>query len=145
MASRPPRRDVFRYKPLLRLLVLLGAAVCTAGLVSQYLAPPTQRSGFRLYGLLALSLFFALGAVQTFRERIELRDHEILVVGLAGRRRYPRALVLSAKWEKGCPVALKLRDGTWATLPDTGHASTRVAGAIRAWLREGQAPTDGDP
>jgi hypothetical protein len=41
------------------------------------------------------------------------------------------------QWSKGSPVSLRLNDAVWAHLPNTGHSSQKIAGAIRAWLNEG--------
>lgn len=60
----------------------------------------------------------------------------VAAVLLIGQRTYSRAQVVEARWEAGSPVSLKLVDGTWAKLPDLGHSSSTVAGAIRAWLNE---------
>jgi hypothetical protein len=136
MTRRQPRRDVFRCTPFFRGAVVCALVIGLAGVASQYRVEPGRRKALTFYGLLTFSVISALGVAQTFRGRIELREDEIRVVGLVGHRTYPRTQVQDARWEKGCPVSLKLADGTWAHLPDTGHANTKVAGAIRAWLNE---------
>jgi hypothetical protein len=141
--TRLPRRDVFAYTPLLRGVILGGTLICASGFVSQYQAEPTTRRVFTFYVFGGLLLLCLAALAQVFRGRIELRADEIRVVELIGHKSYHRSVVAAARWEKGCPVSLRLTDGTWASLPDTGHANTRVAGAIRAWLNERQAQTDG--
>src|SRR5688572_1242542 len=110
--------------------------VCAAGLVSAHRQPVEQRSAFRFYGFLALSALSIVALIETLFGRIELRDDDIRVVGALGSKRYPRSAIESASWEKGCPVSLKMATGGWVNLPDTGHANTKVAGAVRAWLNE---------
>jgi len=136
VTAHRPRRDVFGYTAFFRGFLLAGAAICVAGFLSEYREPLAKRNAFQFYGFMGLSILNIAAVVESWRCRMELRDDEIRVVALLGHRSYPRALVSSAKWEKGCPVSLRLHDGTWAHLPDTGHANTRVAGAIRAWLNE---------
>jgi hypothetical protein len=46
---------------------------------------------------------------------------------------------------EGSSVALRLRNDTWARLPDTGHATTKVAGALRAWLNETRSREEPEP
>ena len=131
-----PRRDVFPYAPLVKGLIGVGAAICVWGLLSEYSMEPTKRRILPLYGFGILVVFCMVALAQVIRGRIELRADEIRVVELLGHKSYPRAAVVAARWEKGGPVSLQLRDGTWAKLPDTGRANTKVAGAIRAWLDE---------
>jgi hypothetical protein len=139
VTKRRPRRDVFGYTAFFRGFLLISAAICVTGFVSEYRKPPVSRSAFRFYGFLGLALFSVVAVAESWRARIELRDDEIRVVALLGHRSYPRSQVSSATWARGCPVSLGLRDGTWAHLPDTGHANTKLAGAIRAWLNESSA------
>jgi hypothetical protein len=140
--KRRPRRDVFSYTPLLRGLIAAGLAICIAGLASSYAAEPGKRNPLVLYAFAGLVLLCSVALVQVFRGRIELRAEEIRVVELVGHKSYARPQIVAAQWEKGCPVSLKLRDGSWARLPDTGHANSQVAGAIRAWLNEAGDPED---
>ena len=117
---------------------MLAWFVFLAGLIYEVRETVERRSTFRFIGFLVCSVIGAIGTGEVFRGRIELRDDDIRVVTLFGRKIYPRTTVIDARWEKGAPVSLKLVDGAWARLPATGHASTKVAGAIRAWLNEGR-------
>jgi hypothetical protein len=140
MRRRSPRRDVFGYAAWIRAAVVGAAAIGVAVVVAQYRQAPADRNAFVLYSALGYTLFCLAAVGDTLRSRIELRDDEIRVVRLVGHKSYPRPLVESVTWAKGCPVLLTLRDGTSKELPGTGHASTKVAGAIRAWLNEDRAP-----
>jgi hypothetical protein len=137
MKKRAPRRDVFTYTPLLRGIALVGLVLGVAGFASEVLKPPEERSPLVVMAFAAFAGFCGLALAQGVRGRIELREDEIRVVELFGHKSYPRSEVVAAKWEKGCPVSLRLRDDSWARLPDMGHPSTKVAGAIRAWLNDG--------
>jgi hypothetical protein len=141
--KKEPRRDIFGYTALLRGIIIFGATICVWGFASEYAVDAGKRRAFVLYGFAALVLLCLIALAQVFRGRIELRADEIRVVELVGHKSYPRSTVAGARWEKGCPVSLNLRDGTWANLPDTGHANTKVAGAIRAWLNEANASGTG--
>ena len=143
MTTRAPRRDVFGYTPLLWGIIIVGTLICAWGFVSEYTADPSKRRALLLYGFAGLLILCVAALAQVFRGRIELRADEIRVVELIGHKSYHRSSVAAARWEKGCPVSLELRDGTWASLPDTGHANTKVAGAIRAWLNEDDGQSDG--
>lgn len=121
-------------------------AIGVAGFVVEYRVPAAKRRSLTFYGLAVFTAISAGGLAEALRVRIELRDDEIRVVRLLGHRSYRRGHVVEARWEKGAPVTLKLSDGTWATLPETGHANTKVVGAIRAWLNEVHEPkSEGRP
>ena len=105
-----------------------------AGLAFSYATDPTS---FMFYGFLGLTVLGGLGIVETLVSRVELRDDHIKVVALFTRRVYARNEVTSVTWAKGSPVSLQLNGTTWVHLPNTGHASTKIAGAIRAWMNEG--------
>ena len=135
---------MFRATPVYRGLVALTLVIAVVGLAFAPPIVPESRRTVTFLAFLAFAVVCALGLVQVLRGRIELRDDEIRVVGLVGHRHYARDRIVDARWEKGTPVALKLTDGTWAKLPDTGHSNTRVAGAIRAWLNESGKSSRGD-
>jgi hypothetical protein len=134
MGQRHTRRDIFRYRTFVRGIVVFAWLVFLAGLVSAYRSPAR---GLAFYSLLILAIVGTAGVIGVFRGRLELRDDDIHVVQLIGRRTYARTQVVDARWEAGCPVSLKLTDGTWAPLPDLGHSTPKIAGAVRAWLNEG--------
>ena len=89
------------------------------------------------YGFVALTVFGVLGIVETFVTRVELHDDRVVAVALFVRRTYRRDEITSVSWAKGSPVSLKINGTRWAHLPNTGHSSQKVVGAIRAWLNEG--------
>jgi hypothetical protein len=88
---------------------------------------------------LLLAAVGCLGVLESFLGRVELGEQDIQIVELFRRRRIAREDIRFVKWEKGGPVFLRLRDDTWSSLPSTGHANTKVAGAVRAWLNDRRA------
>lgn len=135
MRRRPPRRDVFRATGTLRWISAIATMIFVAGLAFSYVNDgPTS---WQFYAFLALTVLGILGIVETWVSRVELHDDHILTVALFVRRTYPRGEVTSVTWAKGSPVSVQLTDGRWVNLPNTGHASTKIVGAIRAWLNEG--------
>lgn len=126
-------------------MVLLACLIFLAGLIYELRELPERRNSFRVVAFLVLTVGGALGAAETFRSRVELRENDIRVGRLFGEKIYPRASVAEVRWEKGSPVSLKLTDGAWADLPSTGHPNTKVAGAIRTWLNEERGPSASDP
>jgi len=132
MSRRQPRRDVFRTTATLRWLIV-GVTMLFAALlgIAFVTGPPTL-----FYGFVALTVFGVLGIVETIVTRVELHDDRIVAVALFVRRTYRRDEVTSVSWAKGSPVSLQIKGTTWAHLPNTGHSSQKVVGAIRAWLNE---------
>jgi hypothetical protein len=90
------------------------------------------------YGFVAMTVFALLGIVETLVTRVELHDDHIVAIAFFARRTYRREEITSVTWAKGSPVSLQLNGTTWADLPNTGHSSPKVVGAIRAWLNEGR-------
>jgi hypothetical protein len=135
VTQRKPRRDVFRTTAGLQwaivgvtmlFVVVMGMSFVTG--------PPTM-----FYGAVALTVFGVLGIVETIVTRIELHDDRIVAVAFFTRRTFLRDQITSVTWAKGSPVSLQLNGTTWAHLPNTGHSSQKVVGAIRAWMNEGGA------
>lgn len=136
MTRRQPRRDVFRTTAALR-FVIVGVTMLFVALTAIAFAVgrPTV-----FYGFVALSVFGVLGIVETIVTRVELHDDHIVAVAFFTRRTYPRDEITSVTWAKGSPVSLQIKGTSWAHLPNMGHSSQKIVGAIRAWLNEGRAP-----
>lgn len=133
MTRRPPRRDVFRSTGGLRLVIVIVEAMFVAGLVFSFFAGRATL----FYAFLGLTLFGALGIVETLVTGVELHDDHITAVALFRQRTYSRHDITSVTWAKGAPVSLQLNGTRWVHLPDTGQGSPKVVGAIRAWMNEG--------
>jgi hypothetical protein len=134
--SRHPRRDVFRSTAGLRLVIVIVTTMFVAGLAFSYFTSRTVL----FYSFLGLTALGVLGIVETLVSRVELHDDHITAVALFRRRIYARGDVTSVTWSKGAPVSIQLNGSTWVHLPNTGHSSARVVGAIRAWLNEDSVP-----
>src|SRR5262245_949937 len=134
MTRRAPRRDVFRTTATLRWIIVGVTLLFVALLGISFVTGPAML----FYGFVALTVFGVLGIVETILTRIELHDDHIVAVALFTQRTYPRDQITSVSWAKGSPVSLQLNGTTWAHLPNTGHFSQKVVGAIRAWLNEGR-------
>lgn len=85
---------------------------------------------FTLLALLAL-----LGLIDSLRRRIALMPDGIEIRSGFRQRFLPRVEILAVTWEGGSGVALKLRDGRWFKLPETGHNSQALSNHIRTWLQ----------
>lgn len=109
------------------------------------------------YGL--LTLFFATGAMMTYRHRgwswvalglagatllglgaiieslilrVELTDDALVVTDLRGRQRYPRAAIAGVEEAKGVSPMLLLTNGRAMRLPSVGGS---LGNSVRAWLK----------
>lgn len=51
------------------------------------------------------------------------------------KRTIARNRIESVTWSSGCPVTLRLNDGTVAELPSLGQNSQGLINSIRAWLK----------
>jgi len=85
--------------------------------------------------LLAISVIGFLGIIEVFVSRIVLQADSIEIVRLFRRRSIVRSDISSVTWEKGCGVSIKLKDGHWAKLPDTGRNALAQTNTLRAWLK----------
>jgi hypothetical protein len=133
--TRQPRRDVFRTTAGFRWVIVGVTMLFVAMLgIAFVTGPPTL-----FYGFVALTVFGVLGIAETMVTRIELHDDRIVAVAFFVRRTYQRAQITSVTWTKGSPVSVQLNGTEWAHLPNTGHSSQKIVGAIRAWLNEGGA------
>lgn len=114
-----------------------------------------------------LTLFFATGAVMTYRERgwnwvsvglagpivlglgavieslilrIQLTDDALVVTDLRGRRRYPMREIAGIAEAKGVSPTLILADGRLVSLPSVGGS---LGNSVRAWLKGSSEPQRG--
>ena len=84
-------------------------------------------------GMALATVFVGLGAVvESVVLRIRLTDDALIVTDLRGRRRYDIATIEGIEEAKGCPPALRLKDGRWVKLPSVG---SNLGNSVRAWLK----------
>ena len=74
------------------------------------------------------------GIADCYISKAILSEDSLTIIALQGRVSYPRADIESVIAEKGCPLVLKMQDGSWVKL-NKGSASIKVT-SIRKWLRE---------
>ncbi len=82
-----------------------------------------------------LVLLGLLGLIDSLLLRISLMPEGIEIYSGFRRRFLPRAEILDLTWEGGSGVTLKLADGRWLKLPETGHNSQALTNRLRAWLQ----------
>lgn len=132
MAKRPKARASFRCTKTLFFL-----AVGVTVLFSSLLAHTVRSHGLTWEALAfgALTAMAAAGVAEVLWMRVTLEPDAILIRARGSKRRIDRAEIETVTWEAGAGVALRLKNGSWVKLPDTGHGSMGVANSVRAWLR----------
>jgi len=92
-------------------------------------------NGFDFWTLCYIVLFI-LGIASTadcFISKAILSEDSLTIIALQGRVSYPREDIESVVAEKGCPIALKMQDGSWVKLT-MGSAPIKPT-SLRNWLR----------
>lgn len=105
---------------------------------------------FGSLAVIGVGLFGVLGSLDALICRIELGPDALVAVTLFSRKEYLRSDIEGVTWEAGAGVALKLRAGGWAQLPNVRGTSQGVTNSIRAWLKRpssehGAAPEPEEP
>ena len=93
-------------------------------------------NGFDVWTLCYIVLFI-LGIAATadcFISKAILSEDSLTIIALQGRVSYPREDIESMVAEKGCPIALKMQDGSWVKL--TMGSATIKTTPLRNWIRE---------
>ena len=95
-------------------------------------------NGFDFMTICYIVLFILgiAGTADCFVSKAILSKDSLTIVALQGRDFYPRAEIESVIAEKGCPIILKMQDGSMVKLTK-GGASVNVT-SLRKWLREKQ-------
>lgn len=130
MGSRSPTARKFRSTTILRVAVM-GAALLFCSVLATI--PPSE-APLLFTAALVLAGVSVAGVAEAWLSCVEVGPEVITVRGLLSRKQYARSDVEGVNWEKGAGVSLRLSGGGWAKLPDLGHSSQAVAGAVRAWL-----------
>jgi hypothetical protein len=123
-------RTTIRPAPWLYVVLAIGELIATVGAVVIFLQ---YGWSWLTIALAATALFFSLGFVDLAISRIELTPDAVEIVELLGRRTVARRDITLVKSEGG-KVLLRLQDGRWFELPDTGLNSLGIANTVRAWL-----------
>lgn len=93
-------------------------------------------NGFDIWTLCYIVFFIIgiAGIADGIVSRVVLSEDSLTIIALQGRDSYPRADIESVIAEKGCPLVLKMQDGSWVKL-NKGSAFIKAT-SIRKWLRE---------
>ena len=134
MSKRPDLR-VFRSRGWLLVGPILMTLVCGAIAV----ATSAADRPVRFWVAAALAAFGLAGIVEWRLAFVAVGPDELIIRELLRTRRYARPAVADVSWAKGVGVSLRLSNGAVASVPDLGHSSSAVAGAVRAWLNDTRA------
>ena len=121
---------ILRPKAGVRVLCLF---IYLAGLVLLPLRMPGR------FGVVVAAGYAVVGAfwlADIFLKRVVLQPNGILIFAAFRSHTYPRSEIESVKWESGCGASMKLRDGNWIRLPNTGQTPQGLTNSIRAWLKK---------
>lgn len=128
----PGQPRTFRAAVWLIVVVVLGLAAFCAATWFMY---RQEGISFTMLGLAVGSALALGGLADVLTTRVTLEADAIESFAKFRYRRIPRADIIRVVAEKGCPIALELRTGGWAKLPELGgrlHPNT-----LRAWLKRG--------
>jgi hypothetical protein len=95
-------------------------------------APETE---WLMWSLVAFSALLVAGLLEAVTTRIETRDETIEIVSKFKKIVIPKSSIQQVSWEKGEAPFLKLTNGSFVVLPETGRNSQRVAISVRSWLK----------
>ena len=117
-------------------VAIVAASLVIAGLLFTY-----SQSGWTWLslGFAGMTLVGIGGVVEVATSRVTLHGDALECGNLWSRRRYPVGDIASVTWEKGGGVALKLKAGGWAQLPELGYNSQGLTNTVRAWLKRSHA------
>ena len=127
-----PSKDlIFRTEPWLTALCLGFTLLCLAMGISFY-----RDNGFDFWTISYIVLFIIgiAGTADCFVSKAILSEDSLTIIALQGRVSYPREGIESMVAEKGCPIALKMQDGSWVKLT-MGSASIKTT-SLRKWIKE---------
>jgi len=127
-----PSKDLtFRTEHWVTAICLGFTLLCLGVGISFYRA-----NGFDLLTITYIVLFILgiAGIADCLVSKAILSEDSLTIIALQGRDTYPRADIESVIAEKGCPLVLKMQDGSWVKL-NKGSASIKVT-SLRKWLRE---------
>jgi hypothetical protein len=128
----PSDVQVFRPRPVLYIILGGAQVLFAAGFVFMLIHSTWS---WTTIGFAAMTLFGALGFVELGTTRVVLADDGIEMGPIWTRRRYRIDEIKRVTWEKGAGVALELKAGGWAKLPEMGFNAQGLSNTIRAWLK----------
>ena len=75
------------------------------------------------------------GIADLFVTSVSLQEKNIVVKRLLRETRIERGAIENVSWEKGSGVSLRLKDGSWAKLPEAIDQGQGFTNSLRAWLK----------
>jgi hypothetical protein len=115
----------------LRVTTIVAAVIPFIGFIELW---PSNGLSLGVLILLAIGVFGIIGVADALISRIILGDDSIQIISLFRKRAIPRAEIISVTWQAGYGVIVKLREGGWIKIPNTGHNIQGQANTFRAWL-----------
>lgn len=91
------------------------------------------------FGVIVATAYAVVGAfwlADIFFKRVVLQPDGILIFAAFRSRIYPRGEIESVTWASGCGASMKLNNGKWVRLPNTGQTPQGLTNSIQAWLRK---------
>jgi hypothetical protein len=134
------KRDTKMFRTV-RWQIAAAGAFCLGCLVALGVAISRHGGSIAIAVCSVLTLAALAAFAHALTTRIALKAHGLEVVANFRRRFLPREIVETVTWEHGGGVSVKLVDGTWLKLPETGHNSHVRAESIRVWLKQTRAGT----
>jgi len=127
-----PSKDlIFGTERWVTALLIVFTLFCLGMGISFY-----RDNGFDIWAVSYIFFFIIgiAGIADCYISKAILSEDSLTIIALQGRDTYPRADIESVIAEKGCPLVLKMQDGSWVKL-NKGSACIKVA-FLRKWLRE---------
>jgi hypothetical protein len=112
-------------------VLVLGELIATSGAV---LVGMQRGVSWLTVALAGAALLFSLGMIDLVVSRIELAPDALNITELFRQRSIPKRDIAGVKREGGS-VYLRLNDGGWFKVPDTGLSNLAVWNSINAWLK----------
>jgi hypothetical protein len=125
-----------------RVAAMVSVAIPFSGFIALW---PSNGFSSIVLGLLAIGIFAVLAVVDALVSRIILGDDSIRIISLFRKRIIPRTEILSVTWAAGYGVIVKLRNGGWIKIPNTGHNIQGQTNTFRAWLNRPNKPLEPTP
>ena len=127
----PSKDIIFRTETWVTVICLGFTLLCLGIGISFY-----RDNGFDFWTICYIVLFIIgiASIADCFISKAILSEDSLTIIALQGRVSYPREDIVSMVAEKGCPIALKMQDGSWVKLT-MGSASIKTA-SLRKWIRE---------
>ena len=127
------KRQEFRTPLWLTVLLGIGCGLSIVGALSLAKLGNSQWESIVLW---CLAVFFVVAIIDARLTKVVLECDELKIISNFHQKTIPRTEVVRAVAEKGAPIALEKKDGSWVLLPET--VSAPHPNTLRAWIKRGQ-------